>query len=186
MQVIVISGSRNPNGQTAAAGDAFLAGIAEAGGTGQQVFLPQMNIERCRQCEDHGWGLCNSQGRCVIEDDFPALVDRLRAADGLAFATPVYYSDLSESLRAFLDRLRRICTHERGNQGIAGKPAMGICVAGGGGGGAPKCTVTLEWTLATCGLDVVDMVPARRQNLQMKLQVLKTVGKWFAGAGERT
>ena len=34
--------------------------------------------------------------------------------------------------------------------------------------------------LATSGLDVVDMVPARRQNLQAKLQVLELTGKWLA------
>ncbi len=181
MNIILISGSRNPSGQTASAGDAFLAGVTEAGGSGKHVFLPQLNIQHCRQCENHGWGLCRAEGRCVIDDDFASIVEQIRSADAVAFATPVYYSDLSESIRAFLDRLRRTCTHENGKPGIAGKRAVGICVAGGGGGGAPKCTVSMEWTLATCGFDVVDMIPARRQNLEMKRDVLKTVGKWFAG-----
>jgi multimeric flavodoxin WrbA len=98
------------------------------------------------------------------------------------FATPVYFSDLSESLRAFLDRLRRTCIHqEAGRRGLAGKPAVGICVAGGGGGGAPACAVSLEKVLATCRFDVVDMVPARRQNLDMKLGVLRATGQWLAG-----
>lgn len=180
MKVIIISGSRNPNGQTASAADAFLAGVADAGGVGEQIFLPQLDIQSCRQCKDNGWGQCTEKGRCVIDDDFAAVVDRMREADGFVFATPVYFSDLSESMKAFTDRLRRTSMHDDGSKDIMGKPAVGICVAGGGGGGAPTCARTLEWVLQTCKLDVVDMVPARRQNLEMKLQVLRVAGKWFA------
>jgi multimeric flavodoxin WrbA len=116
----------------------------------------------------------------VIEDDFAKLVEEIRAADVVVFATPVYYSDLSESLRAFTDRLRRICTQEPGRVGIKGKPAVGVCVAGGGGGGAPECCVSLNKVLTTCGFDVVDVVPVRRQNLEAKLPRLERVGQWLA------
>jgi len=180
MSILVISGSRNAQGQTARAADALLEGVKQAGGTGEQVFLPTAAIERCRQCDDTGWGICRSEGRCVIADDFAEIVDRIAAADAVAFANPVYFGDLSESLRAFLDRLRRTCMNESGKAKIAGKKAVGICVAGGGGGGAPNCTLSLEKVLATCGFDVVDMIPARRQNLEMKLEVLRAVGKWLA------
>jgi multimeric flavodoxin WrbA len=146
----------------------------------EQFFLPQMNIERCRQCEDNGWGICRTEGQCVIEDDFAALVDGIRDADAVVFATPVYWGDLSESIRAFLDRLRRICTHEDGKSGIGGTKAIGICVAGGGGGDGPSCAVNMEKILHTCGFDLLDMVPARRQNLEMKCRVLKMTGEWLA------
>jgi len=53
-------------------------------------------------------------------------------------------------------------------------------VAGGGGGGAPECALILEKVLSRCGFDVVDMVPARRQNLEMKTEVLRMTGQWLA------
>lgn len=180
MRVMMVLGSRNPQGQTASAAGALLEGIRDGGGEGKQVFLPEEHIERCRQCDENGWGTCRSEGRCVIEDDLAGIVDRLRAADAVAFATPVYFGDLSESLRAFLDRLRRICRHETGKAGIVSKPAIGICVAGGGGGGAPNCTVSLERVLGHCGFDLLDVIPARRQNLELKRAVLRTTGKWLA------
>ena len=96
------------------------------------------------------------------------------------FATPVYFGDLSESMRAFLDRLRRTCMHESGKVKIGDKLAVGICVAGGGGGGAPSCVISLENYLSKCGFDVVDMIPVRRQNLDMKLSILKATGEWLA------
>jgi len=180
MNILVISGSRNPNGQTASAADALLAGAAESGATGEKLFLPKLAIERCRQCDDNGWGICRSEGRCVIEDDFASIVDKIASADAVVFANPVYFGDLSESLRALLDRLRRTCMHESGKARIAGKKAVGICVAGGGGGGAPFCVFSLEKVLSICGFDVVDVIPARRQNLDIKREVLRTVGKWLA------
>ena len=85
MNILLISGSRNPEGQTATAGNAFLAGVADEGGNGEHVFLPKLGVERCRQCEDHGWGICRTEGRCVIEDDFAALVEKIKAADAVAF-----------------------------------------------------------------------------------------------------
>lgn len=180
MKLIVISGSRNPEGQTAKAAGAFIQGVAGTGGESELVFLPEKSIERCRQCDEKGWGDCREKGQCVIEDDLAGLVDKIRGADAVAFANPVYFGDLSESLRAFLDRLRRITRHDTGKKGVTGKTAVGICVAGGGGGGAPNCAVSLEKVLTNCGFDIVDMVPARRQNLDMKLDVLKVVGKWVA------
>ena len=180
MRVLMISGSRNPTGQTARAADAVLVGAEAAGSVTEKVFLPAITVERCRQCEDNGWGLCRKEGRCVIEDDFASIMEKTSAVDALIFATPVYYSDLSESIRAFLDRMRRTCTHEHGRSMIENTPALGLCVAGGGGGGAPACCVSLEKVLATCGFDVVDVIPIRRQNLDAKLSRLKQAGEWFA------
>jgi multimeric flavodoxin WrbA len=184
MRVIAISGSRNPDGQTASAANALLKGVSEAGGDTAILFAPTMSIERCRQCESDGWGICRTEGRCIIPDDFASLVDEIRGADAVLFATPVYFGDLSESLRAFLDRLRRTCIHDVGRSDIAGKPAIGICVAGGGGGGSYLCSASLEKVLATCGFDVFDVIPVRRQNAEMKLPLLEATGKWIVASNE--
>ncbi|MBC7326844.1 flavodoxin family protein [bacterium] len=181
MKMVIFVGSRGKNGRTASASRALLEGFVEAGGEGELVFLPDLNIERCKQCQDDGWGTCRSEGRCSQEDDMPTLIEKIKGADIVVFATPVYFGSLSESTRAFLDRLRRIAWHEK-QEGIAGKKALGICVAGGGGGGASECTGELGRILATCRFDVVDMVPARRQNLDLKLEVLKLTGKWLANS----
>jgi len=182
MRLLMISGSRNPQGQTARAADAVLSGYTDAGGEVERVFLPTLRIERCRQCDDNGWGTCRTEGHCVIEDDLDMLVDRIRRADAVLVATPVYYSDLSESMRAFTDRLRRTATHMADTAGIKAKPTVGLCVAGGGGGGAPNCCVSLEKVLSRIGFDIVDMVPVRRQNLSAKTDRLTALGRWLASA----
>ena len=184
MKTLFIMGSRNPDGQTARAAAAVQEGMEREGVQTERVFLPEQQVERCRQCENDGWGICRTEGECIIEDDFPRLVDAIAAADAVVFATPVYFSDLSESLRAFLDRLRRTCMHETGKTKVEGKPALGICVAGGGGGGAPACALSLDKIVDRCGFDLVDVVPVRRQNLELKLDLLRATGAWpvFRGA----
>ena len=97
MKAIIVSGSRNVGGQTARAADAVRKGMEAGGGQVETVFLPPLRTERCRQCDDDGWGLCRREGRCVVEDDFAAVADKVRSADVAVFATPVYFSDLSEA-----------------------------------------------------------------------------------------
>ena len=160
---------------------ARIVGVGAAGGDVERHFLPAMRIERCRQCDSAGWGACRPEGYCVIVDDFAGIVEQMREADGIVFANPVYFGDLSESLRAFLDRLRRILRHESAREGLEGKPVVGICVAGGGGGGAPNCCLSLERVLSTCGFGVLDLVPVRRQNLDLKAEVLEATGRWLVG-----
>ena len=183
MNVLMISGSRNRDGQTATAVRVFLEGVAAAGGMPQEFYLPEMKVERCRQCNDAGWGLCLKEGRCVIEDDFAFLVEKIDQADAVVFATPVYFGDLSESIRAFLDRVRRITRHESAKVKIEDKMAIGIAVAGGGGGGAPTCCVSLERALQPSGFYVADLFPVWRQNLHTKKDILEVAGeKLAAGA----
>ena len=43
----------------------------------QPVFLPTLRLERCRQCDASGWGLCRQEGRCVIDDDFAGIVEKV-------------------------------------------------------------------------------------------------------------
>ena len=181
MKVLILNGARNPDGQTARAAAAVAEGVRAAGGEAEHVLLPTLAVERCRQCQADGWGICRTAGDCVIDDDVAMLVGKIAEADAVVFATPVYFSGLAESLRAFLDRLRRTCMHEAGKAKVKGTPAVGVCVAGGGGGGAPECTASLTKILGTCGFDCVDMVPVRRQNLEAKLPPLAETGRWLAG-----
>ena len=179
MKVMMISGSRNTAGRTAQCANAIAKGLAEAGATSELVFLPVMKIERCRQCEADGWGICRREGRCVINDDFAGLLEKMKAADAVVAANPVYFRDLSDSMRSFLDRVRRL-KFMQPDRPMEGKPAVGVCLAGGSGNFAPSAGYILDTVLQMCGFDVVDMVNVRRQNLDIKLPMLEATGRWLA------
>ncbi len=193
MKTLVISGSRNPLGRTASLIKALCKGIATAGGDSEVLYLPQMNIEVCRQCNDDGWGICRDETNCIIDDDdFTSIVEKIDNADVVVFANPVYFGDLSESMKAFLDRFRRIRTTIPREPLPASAPppgpfnndsgpiAVGLCYAGGSGNGTTSCCMNLERTLQICGFDVVDMIPVRRQNLEAKIKIMELTGEWLA------
>jgi NAD(P)H-dependent FMN reductase len=192
MKALVISGSRNPEGRTASLINALCHGISTAGGDSEVIYLPQMNIELCRQCNDDGWGICRDERRCIIDDDFAAVAEKIDDADAVVFANPVYFGDLSESMKAFLDRFRRVrTTIPKGPLPTSGRPpgpfnndsgpiAVGLCYAGGSGNGTTSCCMNLERILQICGFDVVDMIPVRRQNLEAKIKIMKLTGEWLA------
>jgi multimeric flavodoxin WrbA len=191
MKVLVLSGSRNRQGKTAQAINAICKGVTEAGGKTETIFLNELKLERCRQCNNEGWGICQNEEQCVIKDDFAGVMEKVNSTDVVVFANPVYFGDLSESLRCFLERLRRIrfsatMRAMRGAPGInpvnqkQGTPAVGYCYAGGSGMGTVTALASMEKVLQTCGFDIVDMIPARRQNLEFKLPLLEQVGRWLA------
>jgi multimeric flavodoxin WrbA len=185
MHVLILSGSRNTGGQTARCANAVAKGLAKNGATSETIFLPTLKIEHCRQCDPDGWGICKREGNCIIQDDFSFLVTKIQSADCVVFTTPVYFSDLCESMRVFLDRLRRI-TFFQNNTVLRGKAAIGICVAGGGGRGAPSTCFTLENILQTIGFRILEIIPVRRQILDRKVPKLEVIGERLAtGSGTR-
>ncbi|MHB1457713.1 MAG: flavodoxin family protein [Armatimonadota bacterium] len=184
MKILAIVSSVNKDGKTAASARSIIEG-AETGGTeGNLVFLTEMNLQRCRQCDSEGWGNCRYVGRCIIEDDFQKLVEEIRESEIIVFATPVYFSDISESIRGVLERLRRTCITEKGRPEIAGKPVVGICHAGGSGGGSIACMHNLEMMLIQCGFSIEDMVSVRRQNFEVKQEMFRILGKWLVESAD--
>jgi len=179
MKILMISGSKDREGRTAKAINTIASGANRAGAETESYFLPELNLERCRQCESDGWGVCRNEGYCIIEDDFAMLVEKIKLSDVVVFANPVYFSDLTESIRGFLDRFRRISAHQKVKPALS-IPVAGLCLAGGGGGGSPTACVNLERILQVCGFDIIDMIPLRRQNLEAKLPILELTGEWLA------
>ena len=189
MKLLVLSGSRNQQGKTAQAINAIIKGTNEDGGSSECIFLPELTLERCRQCNSDGWGVCRSEGHCIIDDDFASVVEKIETADVVVFANPVYFGDLSESMWDFLRRFGRTHFNRRptANQSVPGStpsressiPVIGLCYAGGSGNGTTSCCANLERILQQCRFDVIDMIPIRRQNLEVKMPMLESVGKWL-------
>jgi len=175
--ILVIWASPNENGLTAAAKDKILDGISVAGVEAETIHLNKCEINRCITCED-GWGLCRSEGRCVIQDDFTEVYDKIISADGIVFVTPVYWHDLAECLKTFLDRLRRCETAH--NHNLRDKVCMLVACAGGTGNGAIQCLERLEETLGHMGLKIKERLPIIQFNKGYMLPALCNAGTAFA------
>lgn len=175
MKVIAIQSSSNSDGLTASLAQAVLKGVETEGGEAELIHLNKLTIKQCVAC-DRGWGRCRETGNCILEDDFEYLRKKIAEADAFVFATPVYFGDLSESAKTFLDRLRR-CEAFSGRKTFAGKKAIGIASAGGGGGGAVRALSNLETYLRILNFQVFDLVPVTRLSKDHILPMLEEAGK---------
>jgi multimeric flavodoxin WrbA len=102
MDVLVVSSSPRRDGNSSRLADAALEGAREAGHAAQLVHLDdhvRHFLRDCRRCRD-------AAGRCTIEDGFEELLrERVVPADGIVFATPLYWYGISGQLKTFFDRL---------------------------------------------------------------------------------
>lgn len=101
MKILAISGSpRTLRSNTRRLTRFVLDGAAESGAETELVDLCDLRVTPCTACEG-----CSFTGVCVFDDDMPALVDRMKEADGIIFASPVYIDNVSGQMKIFFDRL---------------------------------------------------------------------------------
>jgi len=101
MKVIAIHGSpRTIRSTTRKLAGLVLEGAAEAGAETEIIDLCDFRVTPCTACEG-----CSFTGICVHADDVPAIVERMKEADGIVFASPVYIDNVSGQMKVFFDRL---------------------------------------------------------------------------------
>jgi multimeric flavodoxin WrbA len=98
-RVLGIVGSPRRGGNTDILVDEVLAGAAEAGALTEKVMVSKLDIGPCRACD-----ACGKLGKCVQQDDLPALLEQMDQSDVWVLGTPVYYWGPSAQFKAFVDR----------------------------------------------------------------------------------
>lgn len=192
INIVAIHSSNRSHGLTGSMVGALLEGAEKAATaleidlSTEVVALNSLNIQVCKACGDRGWGPCRAGEPCVIDDDFRPLLEELVKADALVFATPVYFHDLSESMKGFLDRLRRSEWVRIDNPRLVGKHVVGIAAAGGGGGGTPRTIEVLERYMSYFGVINVAWLGVWKINSEVQLKAAYMTGehliKVIAGA----
>ena len=97
--VLIISTSPRKGGNSEILADEFAAGAREAGHDVEKVCLYDKTINFCKGCL-----ACQKTQRCVIHDDADAIARKMKDADVLVFATPIYYYEMCGQMKTMLDR----------------------------------------------------------------------------------
>ena len=92
--VLVVSASLRPTSNSHALALAFAEGAREAGHDVETVSLRGKRIEFCRGCL-----ACQAGAACPLKDDAAAIVERIVAADAIAFAPPLYFFVLAGQMQ---------------------------------------------------------------------------------------
>ncbi len=101
-KVLVLTGSPRPNANSTILAEQALNGAKAAGAYVELFHLAKMKIGPCIACD--GCRRKNGKG-CVIKDDMQLLYPKVKAADAIIIAGPVYWFNMSAYTKLFMDRL---------------------------------------------------------------------------------
>ncbi len=99
MRALIVCGSGNAGGYTAAMCRGAAAGLTAAGWTAEVLPLAGLDIAHCTGCLH-----CKDGRGCVIRDGMDQLETVFRQADLFVAASPIHFSGPSSLLKTALDR----------------------------------------------------------------------------------
>jgi multimeric flavodoxin WrbA len=99
--IVILVGSVRKNGNTARLAQSFAEGAAEKNNV-EIVSVADYNVNPCIGCNSC---FTREGNQCFQNDDMVRIYDKLRNADIVVIASPVYFYGISTQLKAVVDRL---------------------------------------------------------------------------------
>jgi multimeric flavodoxin WrbA len=97
--ILVITSSLRKNSNSSLLASSLTKGAMNKGNNIEVLSLIGKKIGFC-----HGCLACQTSHQCVIKDDMTSINEKMKKADTLVFATPIYYYEMSGLLKTLLDR----------------------------------------------------------------------------------
>ncbi len=99
-KVLVITASLRAGSNSDVLAERLIAGARDAGHEVEHISLKGKDIRFCIGCL-----ACQKTQKCVLDDDAVWIAEKVKNADTLVFATPIYYYEMSGQMKTLLDRL---------------------------------------------------------------------------------
>ena len=129
MKAVGISGSPREKSNSRSYLEFTLKALEERGIGTELVDLRGLRVEEC-----HGCYSCAKSRECAIKDDFQAVFAKMREADAILIAAPVYHASIPGKLKGLLDRAgflgRWTANDIAAGQGSAGYQWKGTAFSG--------------------------------------------------------
>jgi multimeric flavodoxin WrbA len=103
VKILAIYGSPRRKGNTSLLLKKAVEGATEAGSEVEELVLRDLKMSPC--LEIYG---CKESGRCVINDDFQTVYDKLLACQGLMLASPIFFYTVSAHTKILMDRCQSL------------------------------------------------------------------------------
>jgi multimeric flavodoxin WrbA len=112
MKILILLGSGRKNGNTDQIVDMIVgemrqeASLCKVPFEVEKVYLIDQDICPCRGCR-----ICFERGeeKCPLKDELLPLKAKVKAADGVLIASPVYVDDVSGLTKTWIDRMAHVC-----------------------------------------------------------------------------
>ena len=99
-KILVLTASARKGGNTDLLCDEFIRGAESMGHSVEKMYVAFMQVNGCigcRACQSNG-------GHCVQKDDMALIYEKIKEADVIVFASPVYFYSFNSQLKAMMDR----------------------------------------------------------------------------------
>jgi multimeric flavodoxin WrbA len=153
-KVLILKGSPRQAGNSSVLADQVCAGAQGVGAEVESVYLHGLRILPCDGCY-----FCSGTGVCAIEDDMQALYPKLRGADAIVIASPVYWFTFSAQVKLCIDRW--LALQSDGGNELGGKQ-IGIVLTYGDSNltnsGGINAVHTFQSMFAYIGAEIVGYV----------------------------
>lgn len=100
-KVLILTGSMRKGGNTDLLAQAFAEG-AEKNNEVEIISVADYKVNPCIGCNSC---FTREKNKCFQNDDMPVIYEKLRKADTVVIASPVYFYGISAQLKAVIDRL---------------------------------------------------------------------------------
>ncbi len=138
----------------------------------EHICINKKNIKKCLACGKRGWGICLEEHKCIQKDDFNEIYEYMSNFDVYIFITPVYFWEMSESAKTFLDRLKR-CDAFNDNSKIKGKKIICIACAGGSGNGTEETLKSFDILNHFLKTEMIGRIPVTKANFEKQKEEIK-------------
>ena len=100
MKVLIVSTSLRTNSNSDILARECERGAIEAGHDVEYVSLKGKSIQYCIGCLS-----CIKSGCCVLKDNVADIMEKVKEAEIIVYATPIYYYEMCGQMKTLLDRL---------------------------------------------------------------------------------
>jgi len=100
-RVLILAASPRKNGNSTLLALKAAEGVKAEGGEADVVEIGHLKIAPCNACDSC---ITKPEAGCVIKDDMQLLYRKIRAAQGIIFATPIYWFNMSAQMKLVIDR----------------------------------------------------------------------------------
>ena len=101
MKVLGINGSPRIGGNTDILLDKVLQGARSKGDDTEKVVLNELRFVPCQECEKMA-----EDGGCLVNDDMQGVYKKIKRADAIVFASPIFFGSLSAQSKMMIDRFQ--------------------------------------------------------------------------------
>ncbi|MFN2355462.1 MAG: flavodoxin family protein [Desulfopila sp.] len=134
VKIIAIHGSPRRDGNSSTLLKQAVDGARQEGAHVEEVVLRDYKISPCMEIY-----ACIKNGQCAIRDDFPEILEKLEASDGIMLASPIFFYSVSAHTKIFMDRCQSLWVRkywiEKQDLGEAQNTRKGLFISVGATGG---------------------------------------------------